>query len=235
MEKRIEREEELIDLVEIFHLLLRKAWMIIICFVIGAVIAGCYTKFMITPQYSAKSIIYILTNSTSITSMADIQLGTRLTVDFQMLVKTRPALETVIEDMGLNLTYEQLAAKIQTNNPDDSRFLEIIVTDSDPERAKDIANAVSEVAMERIARIMDTEKPNVVEEAVKPQSPISPNLMKNTMMGAIVGAGLMALLIIVLYLMDDTLKTEEDVRKYLKLNTLAAIPVNKRKGKAANV
>lgn len=87
---KMEREEMEIDLLEIARLLWHKAWVILLCLIIGAGAFGAYTKFLVTPKYTASSMIYILGETTSITSVADIQLGTQLTGDFTTLAKSRP-------------------------------------------------------------------------------------------------------------------------------------------------
>ena len=228
MSPQAEDEME-IDLLELFQVLLQKAWAIILCLVVGACAAFGVTKTMITPMYSASSQIYILTKTTSVTSLADIQMGAQLTVDFEVLAKSRPVLEEVIDELNLDYTYEELVGMITTQNPSDTRILKMTVENEDPKLAKEIANAMAEVTAERVAYIMDTDKPKVVEEAVTPARPSSPSVLKNTALGGIAGAVLAVGVIVVIYLMNDTIQTEEDVRKYLNLHTLAALPLEKRR------
>ena len=96
----MQKDDEMeIDLGEIFHLLMNKLWIIVLCFIIGATLAFGGTKLLITPKYSASSMIYILTKTTSVTSLADIQMGTQLTADFEILATSRPVLEEVIEKL----------------------------------------------------------------------------------------------------------------------------------------
>lgn len=223
------REEAEIDLLEIVHLLLRKAWIILICFISGAIIAGGYTKLMIIPQYTASSMIYILGSTTSIFSMADIQLGTELTGDFTTLAKSRPSLENVIEELELDMTYSQLSSAVHIENLPNTHILKISVTNSNPELARDISNAMAESTANTIAEVMVTDKPSIAEKAITPKAPSSPNLFKNIAKGALVGAVLAIAIIILFYLMDDTIKTEDDVKKYLQINTLASIPLEKTK------
>lgn len=233
MEKQIHQNEDVIDLLDLGRALLRRWWAIALCLVIGAVAAFGGTKLLITPQYTATSMIYILSESTSITSMADIQIGDSLAQDFMIIGKSRPVVEKVIKQLDLNASYEAVASTILFENPADSHILKISVTNPDPKLAADISNAVAEVTRAQIADVMGTDEPNTLEEAIVPVSPSSPNTMKNTMMGALLGAVLAAGLIIVLYLMDDTIKDEDDVKKYLQMNTLAALPMEKRrKGKS---
>lgn len=234
--ERNKQEEMEIDLLEIARLLWRKAWIIILCLVVGAGIAGGYTKFLVTPQYTASSMIYVLGESTSITSIADVQVGTELTGDFTTLAKSRPALEGVIDELDLDMNYEELSQIVTIENLTDTHILKISATDPDPEMAKEISNAMAQSTAETIASVMATEKPSIAEKAITPNEPSSPNLMKNLMMGGLLGMILAIAVIVVRFLMDDTIKTEEDVKKYLGLNTLASLPVEKglkRKGKAA--
>ena len=227
--QKVQPDDEMeIDLLELFQVLLQKAWVIILCMVIGAGLAFGGTKMLLTPKYSASSQIYILTKTTSVTSLADIQMGAQLTVDFEVLAKSRPVVEEVIDELNLDYTYEELVEMITTLNPSDTRILKMTVENEDPNLAKEIANAMAEVTAERVAYIMTTDKPKIVEEAVTPEKPSSTSTVKNTALGGILGAVLAMGIIVIIYLMNDTIQTEEDVRKYLDLNTLAALPLEKR-------
>lgn len=232
MEEKIrdirDTEDVEIDLLELAGVLWRKVWAIVMCLIIGAVIAGGYTKLMITPQYTATSMIYILGQTTSITSVTDLQIRAELTADFTIMAKSRPVIEGVIDDLNLDMTYKQLESEISLENPTDSHILKIHVTNSDPKLAKTISNAMAEAVAENISSVMATDKPSIAEKAITPKAPSSPNLTKNIAMGGIVGAAIAVAIIVLGYLLDDTIKTEEDVRKYLQLNTLAEIPMEKK-------
>lgn len=222
------REEE-IDLIELFQVFLRKLWLIVICLIVGAVIAGAYTMLLVTPQYSATSTIYILSKSTSITSVTDLQLSTQLTADYQMLATSRTVINDVIEESGMDLSYNDLVGRVSVQNPSETHMLTLTVTDPDPAVAAKLANVYAEVMTEQVADIMNTDKPSVAEQAVEPTAPTSPNLMKNIAMGGLLGAVLVCALILIRYMMNDTIQTEEDVNKYLGLHTLAAMPLEKER------
>ena len=224
-------EEDTIDLLELAGVLLRKLWLLIICFIIGAGAAGAYTYFMITPQYQASSLIYVYSKTTSITSVADLQLSNQLAGDFTVVATTRPVLETVIDDLDLDISTTELAKKISVTNPSDTHMLKITITDASPELAASISNDLAKVLRNQIADIMNTDAPSMVESAVAPTNPVSPSLYKNAALGGLVLALLAAVLITLRYMLDDTIKTDEDVRKYLGVNTLSALPIEK--GKAA--
>lgn len=232
MEEKIRNTEDMqIDLLELAGVLWRKLWAIVACLVIGAVLAGGYTKLMVTPQYTATSMIYILGQTTSISSVADLQLSSELTADFTIMAKSRPVIQSVIKELDLDMSYEQLVGAVNLENPTDSHILKIHVTNSDPKLAKTISNAMAEAVAENISSVMATDKPSIAEKAITPKAPSSPNLTKNIAMGGIVGVAIAVAIIVLGYLLDDTIKTEEDVRKYLQLNTLAEIPMEKKNRK----
>lgn len=235
MEERIkDTEMGEIDLLEVANVIWQKIWAVIMCFVIGAVLFGGYTKMMVTPQYTATSMIYILGQTTSISSIAELQLSSALTADFTIMAKSRAVINGVIKEMDLNMTYDQLKNSVNITNPSDSHILQIEVTNPDPKLAKDISNTMANAVAENIASVMATDKPSIAEKAVTPGAPSSPNLMKNIAMGGIVGAALAVGLIVLGYMMDDTIKTEEDVRKYLQINTLASVSLEKKRRKKSS-
>ena len=223
------QEEMEIDLLELFHVMIQKLWLILLLLVLGAGLAFGATKLLITPMYTASSEIYILTKTTTVTSLADIQMGAQITSDFAVLAKSRPVVENVIKELHLDYTYEEVVSMISTENPSDTRILRINVQNADAELAKEMANTFAEETAERVAYIMTTDKPKVVEEAVTPKHPSSPSVGKNTVLGGLLGMVLAMAVITVLYLMNDTIQTEEDVRKYLDLHTLAVVPMEKRR------
>lgn len=226
MENQERMEEVEIDLLEVFHALTRKWWAIVMSLIIGACLAGGATQLMVTPQYEASSMIYILSNTTSISSALDIQLGKQLTVDFETLATSRPVIEAVIDKLDLDANYKQLRNIITVQNPSETQILKITCTNPDPILARDIANAMADATAARVAEVMVTDKPSTVEQAVVPEEPSSPRLAKNVAIGALLAALLAMGVITLQVILDDTIKKEDDVMKYLELNTLAAIPVD---------
>lgn len=223
-----QKDDEMeIDLIEVLHLFLKRWWLIIGCGILCAAAAFGFTKTLVTPQYRATSMIYILSKTTSISSAIDLQLGKQLTVDFQTLATSRTVVERVIDELNLDTTYEELVKQITVTNPSGSQILEIAVLDSDPQMACDISNAMSDTTAERVAEVMVTDKPSTVDDAVVPKYPATPNTLKNTAIAGVIGMLLVMAVLLVNYLLDDRLKTEEDVMKYLELNTLASIPLDK--------
>ncbi len=222
----IEEDDE-IDLGEVFFVLKNHLLAIIICMVLGAGIALSYTMFLLTPLYTSSSMIYIFSKTTTVTSAIDLQIGSQLTVDFEILGTSRPVLERVIRDLNLDTDYETLLKTVQVENPKDSRIIKVTVTNPDPQLACDIANSLAGNLAARVAEVIDTTKPSSVEDAVPALKPSSPSKSKNTALGGIVGMLLAIAFILVRYYSDMSVRDEDDVRKYLNLGTLASVPFEK--------
>lgn len=230
-EHKMKNEEMEIDLIALFHELWRHILIIILCFIIGLLGSGLVTKFLITPLYQSSAMIYILGNSTSVSGI-NLQLSKQLTVDYTILATSRPVVNEAIAALGDDYTYGGIVGKTTVENPSGSSILKITVTSSDPQEAADIANALAEATSNSVATVMNMDKPTTMEEASVPSAPVSPNLMKNVAMGGAAAALLACAVIVIRFLLDDTIKTEEDVRKYLDLNTLASIPKEKKRKSA---
>lgn len=228
--RRQEDDVVTIDLLELGRLIWRNIWIVVIGIVAGAVLTFLVTKIFITPKYQATSTIYILSKTTSITSLADLQIGSQLAGDFEIIATTRELIDKVIKDENLDKTYDELKKAIKVTNPSNTHMLRIAVTDKDPETAARISNAIADELREEIAEVMNTDRPSTVEKAVVPKDPSSPNVKRNVVIGALVLAVLAILVIVIKHLSDDTIKDEDDVRKYLELDTLASFPILKEKG-----
>ena len=220
-------EEDTIDLMELAGVLLRKAWALALAFVIGATAAGVFTKLFITPQYEATSMIYIYTKSTSITSITDLQIGSQLAVDFQIVGTSREVMDSVIARLGLDTDYKKLLNTVEISSPSGSHILKIVATNPDPQLAADISNAIADELRARIAAVMNTDEPSTLSRAYVPEYPVSPSMVKNVALGGIGLTFLLAAIFVVAFLLDDTIKNEEDVKKYLGLNVLAEIVVER--------
>ena len=223
--------EDEIDLVELFYLLWGHAWQIILCLILGAGLALGYTKLLVTPLYQATSSIYIVSASNnSVVNLTDLQIGAQLTADYQELILSRPLLEDVIENLELTngegepMSTAALSRMITITNTDDTRILKVTVTSPDPQESADIANELIDQACIYLPQIMETEEPNLVEEAIPPTQKSSPSTAKNVMLGGLLGACLACGVLVLRYLMNDTFVTPDDVVKYLGVQPLAVIP-----------
>lgn len=216
-----------IDLGEVLMLMWHYLWLIILSAVIAGVIGFCISRFAITPLYQSTTQVYILNEkeSNSALTYSDLQLGSQLTKDYAAMIKSRSVLEKVIANLQLDETYEALASRVSVSNTADTRILKIEVTDPAPLWAQSIADEIRNVASKHIIDVMGIEAVNVVDYADLPTVPASPSIKKWTAIGFVVGAFLCIAFILIRFLLDDTVKTSEDVEKFLSMSTLAMIPL----------
>ena len=225
MEKQYEDDEIEIDLQELFFELVSNWVMIVISTVLVALIMFCISKFIMVPQYQSTAQLYVLTKSTSITNLADLQASTNLTNDYKVVVTGRPVLEKVIANLRLDETYAGLHERVAVNNPSNSRILEITVTDPSPEMAKMIADEVADVGAAFISEKMDQDPPSVIQYGYVSKNAVSPNILMNTVLGAAIGAIIAMVIVIVTYLLNDTVMTAEDIERKLGMNVLGSLPL----------
>lgn len=224
-----------IDLWAIWKAIRRNIAVLILSAAALAIIACLGTILLITPGYDSTTLIYVLNkqdNNTSTVTNSDLESSTQLTKDYMELVTTHPVLEGAIANLGFeDMTYEQLKEKIKISTLEDGRIISIMVTDSNPMRAKQIADAVRNSVSIQIVDVMNVESVNVVEEANVPVEKSSPNIRRNMIMGGIFGLFLSFCILIVVTVMDDRIKTEEDVEHYLQWSVLGTIPLENSKTK----
>ena len=146
------------------------------------------------------------------------------------LVKSRPVVEGVIAELGLEDTYEELCSKISVANAADTRILAITVTDENPRMAQNIANQLRGAVAEQIQEVMRVDEVTVVEEANLPDRAARPSAFKNFVSAELRGRILAVAAVVLIFVMDDRIKTQEDVEKYLQLGILGTIPVVDERG-----
>ena len=223
----VQNDEVEIDIGHILSILWEKILLIIATGIIVGLAGFLVSKFLITPKYESETKLYVLNRANdSATTLSDVQLSTQLTKDYQILVTSAPVMNQVIKELGLNMKASELASTISVDTPSDTRVLQITVTSDDPKRAKDIADKVAQVSSKKICDIMKIEQVNVIEEGSLSEEPAVDTVQKWTLIGLALGIVLSCAVIIIRSMLDDTVKTTEDVEKYFDLSTLAVIPIS---------
>ena len=229
MEKRInsqEQEEDVIDLMEIARLLLHKWKLLFIALLAGAVVGGAYCAFLLETAS-----LYITSNE-SLLSFSDLQLSSALTEDYAYIIKSRTVLERVIDEQQLDMDYKQLGEIVTVTNPDSSHVIRIGVTTTDPQMSRNIANSLLNISADQINQIVGNGMPSVIDESViHAVAEVKPSMKKYCALGGILLFVLAAGVLIVRMLMDTTIKSEDDVTRYLGVPLLASVPYAKNFGK----
>ena len=214
-----------IDLLELFYYFMSKAGYIIAGLVIGVVVAGIVTYFFITPLYTAQSKLYMVSSSKdSVVDISDLNIGTSLSSDYEQLITTRPVLDAVSEKLELPYSYEEMLDMLDVSTISNTRILVLKVTSIDPEEARDIANAIADEAVNRLPAVMDTPEPHIAEAAIIPDHRSSPSYTKNMLICGLVGMILVLGVLTLIFVMNDTLDSSDDVEKAFGITPLTVVP-----------
>lgn len=224
-------DQDIIDLADLFGFYVSRLPILIAAVLLGAAAAGLVTKFLIPNKFTATSRMYMVSaSSDSVVNLADLNIGTSLSNDYVELMKTRPVVEGVIAELGLDYSYEQVLGMISLSVVSNTRIVKISVTSTNPREAMEIANQMAKTAKVELPKVMEAPTPTIAELAVLPTRRSSPSLVKNVALGA---AGLLLITIAVLtvvYVRDDTIKTSEDLEKAFGILPLSVIPEGKIEG-----
>lgn len=215
-----------IDYMGLLYSLLEKAKYIAGAALIGALIMAVYSFVLASPVYEATCKVYVVNNGDSAINLADLQVGSYLASDFLDVFDAWEVKEQVLQNLNLDYTYRQLEEMLTVSNPSDTRILNVSVRSKDPVLAAQIANEYAEVASDYISMVMVTDRPTVLSSALEPVDPVAPRKMYNTALGFVLGAALVIIAITAQFLLDNKLKSSEDVRKYTGMYVLAVVPTN---------
>ena len=226
MDKRDDIVE--INLGELFSILLGRAFLIISAGLFFALTGLFVSKFVVHPVFESTTKIYILNKEENQTvTYSDVQISTQLTSDYAELIKSRYVLEEAIQRLNLvDKTYKDLAKVVKVDTPSDTRIVAITAKDEDPLMAMAIANCIREVSSEHITNVMDIDAINVAETANVPTEKASPSVFRWTVISGFAGTVIVAFFVVLGFLMDDTIKSNDDVERYLGLSTIGLIPLS---------
>ena len=223
-------DEVTIDLGELFGVLWHWIWLILLVALAFGIAAYAFSKFVIPEEFQSTTKIYVLDKESGSgqTTYTDLQVGSQLTKDYAELITSRTVIEKVIADNHLESVYDysHFLSKVAVDTPTDTRIVSITVTDTDPALAQKLADDIRVVASDLIINTMQIDAVNTYEEANLPTEKSGPSCSKWAMIGALLGALLVAAIVTLRYILDDTIKTREDVEQYLGMSTLAMIPLD---------
>jgi capsular polysaccharide biosynthesis protein len=225
---------EEINLKELLQTILRRWWIIFICTLICVAGAVYWSYYHLIPIYQANTTLYVGKNIESQGQIAasELALGAYLIADYREIARSKMVAYTVIEELGLqNFPADAMIGKIGVSQKGDSRVIQISVTDTNPQMAMDITNKVAEVFQGTVTEIMKIENVQILDRAELPRYPISPNEKRNIIMAFAAGMALGVGIILLIDFLDNNINTPDDVKKYVDLPIIGAIPVySKRKG-----
>lgn len=228
--------EQEIDLIELFNNIKKHTLLIIILGLLVGGIAYGISSFVLTPKYDSSATM-IISNSTNVDSQnmpqANVELGQieankALISTYSEIVKSRGIADKVISNLNLDMDYEEFSEKVSIESVKDTQIISVMVVDTIPERAQDIANETANIFKDSIGDIMKVDNVQILDGATLPEKPSSPNIKKNTAIGVVLGLILGVMISIFKEISDTTIKSQDDINKYFDLPVIGIIPDKKQ-------
>ena len=222
-----EQDKFEIDVFQLVKVLWKRKFLIFLAALVAGLAAFAYSSFVIKPQYTSTTRIYVVNRNQAdkpgLTNQ-DLQAGAYLVKDYREIILSQDVLEKVVADQKLTMDAKTLGRKVSVTVPADTRIVSISVRDGNPEEASRIANALREVAAQKIISVTRVSDVTTLEEARPATSPSSPNIRRNTMMATIAGVGFIVVIVLLVELLDDRVKRPEDIEEVMHLSLLGVIP-----------
>ena len=216
-----------IDVFSMLKTLWKRKFSIVLVALVFAIAAFGYSAFLAKKEYQSTSRIYVVSrqnqDNNALTN-SDLQAGSYLVKDYREIILSQNVLSQAIEELKLDMTPAELSKKISVSVPTDTRILSITAKDGNPKEAARIANGLRNVAAEKIISVTKVSDVTTLDEAEVPQTPSSPNIRRNVLLGFIAGAGLMVVLMVVVEVLDDRVKRPEDIEELMGLTLLGIVP-----------
>ena len=222
-----EQDKIEIDVLRLVKVLWKRKFVILVAALVAGLVAFAYSSFVIKPQYTSTTRIYVVNRNQAdkpgLTNQ-DLQAGAYLVKDYREIILSQDVLEKVVADQSLTIDAKTLGKKVSVTVPADTRIVSISVRDGKPEEASRIANALRDVAAQKIISVTRVSDVTTLEEARPATSPSSPNIRRNTMMATIAGVGIVIVIVLLVELLDERVKRPEDIEEVMHISLLGVIP-----------
>lgn len=213
-----------IDVKRIFDAIRRKVILIIAVALASGLVTFLASYIFLTPMYASNAQLFINVNMSSSNGIYEFEQSSGLMLNCVELIKSKPILDQVIQQLRLPIEYKELIKNIKIENTKDTRLLTITVRYEDPSMAQKIAGTLISICCDRISEIMNISRPEIVQEATYDDDKISPDIVKNTLVLMVIGLIGSLGIVVLTSVMNNRIISSEDVKKYLGLNTLITIP-----------
>ena len=228
--------EQEIDLIELLKKIVKHFPMILLLSVIVGAASFAASKFLMTPKYDSNATMIVSSSNQNIdpnnpqaaVELSQINANKALISTYSEIVKSRGIADKVINNLGLDMDFEEFSDKVSIESVKDTQIISVMVVDTLPERAQDIANETANIFKDSIGDIMKVDNVQILDGADLPEEPVSPNIKKNSVIGIFLGLILGVMIAISKELSDNTIKSQEQVAEYFDIPVIGVIPDKKQ-------
>lgn len=223
-----------IDLKDYGKLLLKRIWVVVLCVVLLGSATFVYTKVAVSPMYEAGISVYVNNSSqkgSSYVSSSDLAVARVLAETYVNIIQSDRVLDEVIARTGLRMNANQLRGLVKAEPVNETEMFRVVVTTTSPKISADLANVIADVAPGVISEIIEGSSAKIIDYAKVPETPSSPSVSRNTLIGAILGLVLAAGLVFLEMIFNTRIQTEEDLTRVYDMPVLGSIPDMSESGK----
>lgn len=215
-----------VDLLQLLRVLWAKARYILLVAVVFGILGAVWSTMFVTPIYEASAKMIVNTRKDDSQYVTNDQLNSakNLVDTYAIIIRSRDVLNQVIEELNLTETYGQLQSNIGVSSVNDTSVMKITVHHANPATAVAIAAKILQVAPEMIVEKVEIGSVKTIEGAYVNPNPISPNVVKNTIFMAAIGFFLACAVVTIIFLMDNTYKSDMDIQNDLNMLVIGVIP-----------
>ena len=221
-----------IDIKRILEIIFSKKLLIVLILLFSILFGYIYSYYYKKPEYKSSVTILLVADENKTNkelTQTDLNINNGLISTYSSIAKSTNVVQKTIENLELNMSASSLQKKVEAKQIDSTQFLKISVTNANPELAKNIANELANVFTQQIKEIYNLQNISIVDEAEVEQNPCNVNHMKDIIMFAFAGLFLAMVSVVAIFMFDDTIKSEEDIEKNVKLKAIGTLPVDKEK------
>ena len=221
-----------IDIKRILEIILSKKLLIVLILLFSILFGYAYSYYYKKPEYKSSVTILLVADENKTNkelTQTDLNINNGLISTYSSIAKSTNVVQKTIENLELNMSASSLQKKVDAKQIDSTQFLKISVTNANSELAKNIANELANVFTQQIKEIYNLQNISIVDEAEVESTPCNVNHMKDIIMFAFAGLFLAMVSVVAIFMFDDTIKSEEDIEKNVKLKAIGTLPVDKEK------
>lgn len=229
----VDDDYDTIDLLEVLEVVRQHILIIVLVTVIAAAAGFGFSRFVMVPQYEASALMIVNTRQDTTANVTSDQINsaTKLVSTYSIIIKSDTVLQQVISNLGLTLTYDQLKERVTVSAVDDTQVMQITVRSDNPEWARQVCEQITTISPDVILESVEAGSVKLISQAAVTPEPVSPNVMRNTAIAALLGLVASIGIVVLRELLDNKIKSEDDVRKYLDLPVVGVIPDYEMGGK----
>ncbi len=215
-----------INLKDLWEIFVRRLWIMLLAGILAVSTFLTFTSLTYEPRYKSSATVYIIQQNQPNSNLVydDFSLALKVVNDCSHMIKSHSVLDTVINKLNLDMSYKELYNNVKITNPPDTRILEIEVESDSPQRAKEIVDEICTVGTEKITETMGFKQVHFYEQGILNASPSNRTSMLTYIIVGFIAMLLTYSVFVLIYLFDDKLHTDEDIKNHLNLSILGDIP-----------